>query len=173
MTNTRLAVGEVTNPFKLATPYVDRNNTTTMPLKSVAKELQKMCKDRGLSTGESKAQLIGRLEDDERSRVLLSPNSQDTGCGMDCDAILVASSEVGGEEEMKTDAKSTLGQALEEEELCVEEVRGELVVGNRRGLRPCLVAPGMGLNWGFFQTVSVIPGGCLIRPVPVFNIPTP
>ncbi|KAA8908829.1 hypothetical protein FN846DRAFT_944352 [Sphaerosporella brunnea] len=35
---------------------------------------------------------------------------------------------------MKQDAKDALGQALQEEELHVEDVRGELFVGNRRGL---------------------------------------
>jgi len=89
-----------------------------------------MCKDKGLSTVGTKVQLIGRLEEDERNQ-MLSPDSQD---GMEYDAILVARSGVGGEEEMERDAEDALGQALEEEELCVEEVRGELVVCNRRGL---------------------------------------
>ncbi|KAA8894172.1 hypothetical protein FN846DRAFT_786850 [Sphaerosporella brunnea] len=35
---------------------------------------------------------------------------------------------------MKQDAKDALGQALQEEELHVEDVRGDLFVGNRRGL---------------------------------------
>lgn len=35
---------------------------------------------------------------------------------------------------MKRDAKDALEQALQEEELHVEDVRGELFVGNRRGL---------------------------------------
>ncbi|KAA8893635.1 hypothetical protein FN846DRAFT_923541 [Sphaerosporella brunnea] len=52
----------------------------------------------------------------------------------ECDAILVTRSELGEEEEMKQDAKDAPGQALQEEELHVEDVRGELFVGNRRGL---------------------------------------
>ncbi|KAA8893516.1 hypothetical protein FN846DRAFT_1025664 [Sphaerosporella brunnea] len=57
----------------------------------------------------------------------------------DDDAILVTRLELGEEEEMKQDAKDALGQALQEEELHVEDVRGEIFVGNRRSLS--LAAP--------------------------------
>ncbi|KAA8895182.1 hypothetical protein FN846DRAFT_912061 [Sphaerosporella brunnea] len=72
------------------------------------------------------------------NRSLLSPAEDSTTC----DAILVTRSELGDEEEMKKDAKDAFGQALQEaemaltgeEELHVQDVRGELFVGNRRGL---------------------------------------
>ena len=48
-------------------------------------------------------------------------------------------SEVGDQEEMKEDAKSALRKALDEEYLHVEEVRGKLFVGNRRGLNLSVV----------------------------------
>ncbi|KAA8892897.1 hypothetical protein FN846DRAFT_788650 [Sphaerosporella brunnea] len=60
----------------------------------------------------------------------LPPPAEDDD-STECDAILVTRSELGDEEEMKRDAKDALGQ---EEELHVEDVRGELFVGNRRGL---------------------------------------
>ncbi|KAL7275212.1 hypothetical protein RUND412_001861 [Rhizina undulata] len=51
---------------------------------------------------------------------------------MRCDAILATRSELGEEETMKADTKDAFEQALEE--LHVGVVRGEMVVGNRRGL---------------------------------------
>ncbi|KAF8246111.1 hypothetical protein K440DRAFT_500655, partial [Wilcoxina mikolae CBS 423.85] len=47
---------------------------------------------------------------------------------------LVTRSEIGGEEEMKRDAKDALEQALQEEEFHAEDMRGNPFVGNRRGL---------------------------------------
>ncbi|KAA8910106.1 hypothetical protein FN846DRAFT_759769, partial [Sphaerosporella brunnea] len=47
---------------------------------------------------------------------------------------LATRSELGNDEEIKEDAEGALEQALNEEELHVEEVSGELVAGNRRGL---------------------------------------
>ena len=51
-----------------------------------------------------------------------------------CDAILVAESNVAGEKEMRRDAKSSLGDALETGGLYVEKVGGGIHVGNLRGL---------------------------------------
>lgn len=67
----------------------------------------------------------------KRNRKLLSPAeslSQDDD-DTTFDAILVTRSELGVGEEMKKDAKDAL-----EQELHVEDVRGELFVGNLRGL---------------------------------------
>ena len=101
-----------------------------MPAKTATlKALQNRCKAEGLSTAGTRADLVKRLE--KRNREESQPEClDDTGC----DAILIARSEVGNEEDMKVSAKDALGQALLEEELHVEDVRGELVVANRRGL---------------------------------------
>ena len=103
-----------------------------MPAKSATlKDLQRQCTTAGLDATGTKADLSKRLEENKRNRVLLSPESQED---TKCDAILVASSELGGDEAMKEDAKDALQQALKTDELHVEDVRGELFVGNRRGL---------------------------------------
>jgi len=99
--------------------------------------LRQLCREKGLSDDGKRANLIQRLKQDEENRSLLSPNSQGMESEADsesCDAILVTRSEVGGEEDMKRDAKRAPEQALEEETLSVEELGGELFVGNRRGL---------------------------------------
>jgi len=73
-------------------------------------------------------------EVNKRNRKLLSPAESLSQDDTTCDAILVTRSEIGGEEEIKRDAKDALKQALQEKELHVKDVRGELFVGNRRGL---------------------------------------
>ena len=55
--------------------------------------------------------------------------------GVTCDTISVTRSELGEEELVKLDAKDALGQAPQEEELHVKDLRGEHSVANRRGLR--------------------------------------
>jgi len=102
-----------------------------MPAKTATlKDLQRQCTTAGLDATGTKADLTKRLEENERNQVLLSPESQEH---TKCDAILVARSELGDDEGMKEDAKDALAQALKEE-LQVEDVRGKLFVGNRRGL---------------------------------------
>jgi hypothetical protein len=53
---------------------------------------------------------------------------------MECDAVMVVRAEVGNEEDMKKSARENFGKELQEGDLYVEDVQGELVVGNRRGL---------------------------------------
>ncbi|RPB05784.1 hypothetical protein L873DRAFT_1832544 [Choiromyces venosus 120613-1] len=102
-----------------------------MPPKSTTlREPQKQCKSAGLDATGTKADLVKRLKN-QKSREELSPEDQDDS---ECDAILVTQSKTGSEEEMKSEAKDAPGQAPQEEELEVENVRGELFVGNRRGL---------------------------------------
>ncbi|CUS15718.1 unnamed protein product [Tuber aestivum] len=68
-----------------------------------------------------------------RSRGSMSQN--DNRCdSKTCDAILVARSQGESEDEMKRGAKDALGQALQEEELHLKEMRGEFFVPNDRGL---------------------------------------
>ncbi|PWW74067.1 hypothetical protein C7212DRAFT_365686 [Tuber magnatum] len=51
-----------------------------------------------------------------------------------CDAILVTQSMFGGDDYMKMQAKVAFEEELKKEQLEVEHVRGEVYVGNRRGL---------------------------------------
>jgi hypothetical protein len=74
--------------------------------------------------------LIKRLEDKRNHPEVLSPQSQDDN---ECDAILVTLSELRDQKGMKRDAKDALEQALNKEELHVEEVCSESFVRNRRG----------------------------------------
>jgi hypothetical protein len=80
-----------------------------MPAKStIVKDLQMQCEAEGLDATGTKADLIGRLRDNQRNREVISSQSQD---GMECDAILVTRSELG-DEGTKRDGKDTLEQAL-------------------------------------------------------------
>lgn len=102
-----------------------------MPAKSATlRDLQRRCKTERLDATGTKTDLVGRLQDNRKNQEVLSSESQDT----ECDAILVTRSEHGDEGGMKRSAKAALEQALNDEELFVEEVRGEPFVGNRRGL---------------------------------------
>ena len=49
-------------------------------------------------------------------------------------AVVSTKSNTGGKEEMKEDAKQALALALQEEDLCVENVMGNTFVGNQDGL---------------------------------------
>ncbi|KAF8531573.1 hypothetical protein BDD12DRAFT_800063 [Trichophaea hybrida] len=99
-----------------------------MPAKSATlKGLQRQCKTEGLDTTGTRADFRGQQEGPAGA---FTESQDDT----ECDAILVTRSEIGSEEELKKDAKDALGQALQEEELHVHDVRGELFVGNLRGL---------------------------------------
>jgi len=51
-----------------------------------------------------------------------------------CDAVLLAESKIGDDREMKEEAEDALEHVLREEALYVEDVRGELFIGNHRGL---------------------------------------
>jgi len=110
---------------------IDRDSTTTMATKSATmKDLREQCKTEGQEAIGSRADLIKRLEDKRNHPEVLSPQSQDD---KECDVILVALSELRDQKGMKRDAKDALEQALNGEELHVEEVRSESFVGNRRG----------------------------------------
>lgn len=103
-----------------------------MPAMSATlRDLQRRCNAEGLNATGTKTDLVGRLQNDWKDREAPSPEGQGD---IECDTILVTRSELGGEEEMKKGAKAAFKQALSEEELTVEDVRGELFVGNRRGL---------------------------------------
>ncbi|RPA92491.1 hypothetical protein L873DRAFT_1709754 [Choiromyces venosus 120613-1] len=94
------------------------------------KDLQEQCKAARLDHRGKIAELVQRLKD-HKDRKESSPEDQEDP---KCDAILVTQSKVSSEEETKRDAKDAFGQALEEEELEVKMVMGELYVGNPRGL---------------------------------------
>ncbi|RPA88551.1 hypothetical protein L873DRAFT_1796594, partial [Choiromyces venosus 120613-1] len=94
------------------------------------KDLQKQCKAARLDQTGKVADLVQRLKD-HNARKERSPGDQEDP---KCDAILLTQSKVSSEEDTKRDARDAFGQALEEEELEVKMVMGELYVGNPRGL---------------------------------------
>ncbi|RPA89136.1 hypothetical protein L873DRAFT_1832076 [Choiromyces venosus 120613-1] len=105
-----------------------------MPPKSTnVEDLQKQCKSAGLDATGNKADLVKGVKNQKKqeNREALSPGDQDDP---KCDAILVTKSKTGSEEAMKNEAKDALGQALQDEELKVEKVRGEHFISNRHGL---------------------------------------
>jgi len=51
-----------------------------------------------------------------------------------CDAVLLTKSKIGDDEETKEEAKDALEKALRDEDLYIENVRGELFIGNHGGL---------------------------------------
>ncbi|RPB04313.1 hypothetical protein L873DRAFT_1667159 [Choiromyces venosus 120613-1] len=94
------------------------------------KDLQEQCKAARLDHRGKIPELVQCLKD-RKDRKESSPEDQEDP---KCDAILVTQSKVSSEEETKRDAKDAFGQALEEEEIEVKMVMGELYVGNPRGL---------------------------------------
>ena len=54
--------------------------------------------------------------------------------GTTCDAVLHTKSKIGNDQAIKEGAKDALGMALQIEDLSIENVRGELFVGNHGGL---------------------------------------
>ena len=54
--------------------------------------------------------------------------------GTTCDAVLHTKSKIGNDQAIKEGAKDALGKALQIEDLSIENVRGELFVGNHGGL---------------------------------------
>ncbi|RPA91452.1 hypothetical protein L873DRAFT_1794850 [Choiromyces venosus 120613-1] len=105
-----------------------------MPPKSTnVEDLQKQCKSAGLDATGNKTDLVKGVKNQKKQKnhEALSPGDQDDP---KCDAILVTKSKTGSEEAMKNEAKDALGQALQDEELKVEKVRGEHFIGNRHGL---------------------------------------
>jgi len=103
-----------------------------MPVKSVTVvDLGERYKAEGLGTGGSKPDLVKRLRVNMRNQEVPPPESE--GDTM-CDAILVGRSAIGEEEGMQEDARDVLQEALATEELHVENVMGELFVGNLAGL---------------------------------------
>jgi uncharacterized coiled-coil protein SlyX len=106
-----------------------------MSSKSVTVDkLRKQCEALNISTKGSKAVLAKRLEDHAKASSAKEQEESESNPDAKCDAILVSRSEIGDDEGMKRDAKTALEQALEDDELHVEDAGGELWVGNRRGL---------------------------------------
>jgi chromosome segregation ATPase len=97
-------------------------------------ELRKKCEALNISTKGSKAVLAKRLEDHAKASSAKEQEESESNPDAKCDAILLSRSEIGDDEGMKRDAKTALEQALEDDELHVEDAGGELWVGNRRGL---------------------------------------
>ncbi|PWW72856.1 hypothetical protein C7212DRAFT_347669 [Tuber magnatum] len=92
--------------------------------------LQVECRDLGLSSTGTVAQLTERIDNQKKSKQISSKDKDDPMC----DAILVTQSMLGDEDYMKIQAKAAFEQELEKEDLEVGHVREEVYVGNRRGL---------------------------------------
>ncbi|KAG0641276.1 hypothetical protein HOY80DRAFT_902576 [Tuber brumale] len=92
--------------------------------------LQDECKDLGLRSTGTVAQLTQRIDNHNKSMQISTTGEEYPMC----DAILVTESMVGDDEDMKTEAKEAFEKELEKEELEVDHVRGEVYFGNRRGL---------------------------------------
>ncbi|PWW72858.1 hypothetical protein C7212DRAFT_347670 [Tuber magnatum] len=92
--------------------------------------LQDECKGLGLSSTGRVAQLTKHIDNQKKSKQISSKDEEDPMC----DAILVTQSMLGDKDDMKIQAKAAYEQELEKEELEVGHVRGEVYVGNRRGV---------------------------------------
>ncbi|PUU82416.1 hypothetical protein B9Z19DRAFT_968195 [Tuber borchii] len=85
------------------------------------RDLRKQCKAAGLDTGGKMQDLVDRLKEYEDESF--------------CDAILVTKSKIAAtEDDTKENAKNALESTIDEEELEVRRERGQLYVGNLRGL---------------------------------------
>lgn len=82
----------------------------------------------------TKADLIRRLQQYKDDRARKESDGSDRGLDTECDAILVVLTEIGSEEDMKGTAKGLFTKESEEEELCIDDVRGKISIGTRRGL---------------------------------------
>ncbi|CUS06960.1 unnamed protein product [Tuber aestivum] len=91
--------------------------------------LQDECKHLGLSSSGTVLNLTERIDNHKKSKLISSEDEH-----LMCDAILVTKSTVGEDDDMKTEAKEAFEKELQKEELEVDRVRGEVCVGNRRGL---------------------------------------
>jgi hypothetical protein len=105
-----------------------------MPKKSAnVHQLRSQCRASGLNDSGNKAELLKRLQENEKNLKArgLSPESQDDS---KCDAILAAQSAYGDEGRMQQDAKGVLQDALDTDELRVENIQGQFFVRNPAGL---------------------------------------
>ena len=95
------------------------------------KELQKRCKAAGISQNGNCTQMELRLKAyKERGKGLPKVEK-----GPTCDAILLAKAMIGTtENDMKQNASDALKSTLDDEEMEVRNVRGELFAGNAAGL---------------------------------------
>ena len=92
------------------------------------KALQRQCKAAGLDAKGTRSTLVKRLQ-------TWAADPPEGGEEMDFEAIMATETEAGDEGEMERAAKDVPGEALEVDELSVEDVGGRLFVGNRRRLR--------------------------------------
>lgn len=101
-----------------------------MPAK--LRKLQKKSKTpAGLQARRAKGDLESQLESLQVGSVNPTTDNENRD---ECKALLGAKINIGDEAEMKKEAKSSLGQALKEDEFYVEKDRGTIVVGNQVGL---------------------------------------
>jgi len=97
--------------------------------KPTIRKLQKECRGKHLSAKGSKHILEKRLQEHVEANKEKKPPGIDV-----CGARLATHAEIGEEQEVITSAMGAFRQALQNDDLTVEEAGGEWVVGNRRGL---------------------------------------
>jgi hypothetical protein len=97
-------------------------------------KLNQPCEALKLSIKGNKTELVKRLQDHAAASSVINNQESASDVDVECATILVAESETGEEEEMKTLAKDSFTRVLNKEELFVEDAGGELAVGNRSGL---------------------------------------
>jgi len=108
-----------------------------MAPKSVTKqELQHQGRDLNLDTRGTKAALQKRLNEHAANAAASDPADEASSAVSDtqCDAVLATRIEMEGEEEMAQAGQQALQQEPDENQPEVQETRGTLAVGNRRGL---------------------------------------
>ena len=107
-------------PPPLRNKTSNTQNQKIMPPPSL-RDLRKQCRAAGLEDGGNKQDLVDRLQEHETENF--------------CDAFLVTKAMIAATEaEIKRNAKKAFEDTLQETELEVQRERGELYVGNLRGL---------------------------------------
>ena len=109
-------------------PNFSKCQTITMAEISTLRLLKKELVKRGLSGTGQKSDLIRRLAQDEKSVVPI-PNESEQ-----CDAIMTTSIESEDDASMIERAQSRLISTVNNHQLYVEDVRGQLIVGNTRAM---------------------------------------
>jgi len=99
-------------------------------------ELQQARGNLNLDSQGNRTTLCKLLDKHSKNAAASAPHDEEPSAESDteCDVVLAARVDIGGEEEMRQSGKDALQQELVTQELEVEEAAGKLVVGNRRGL---------------------------------------
>lgn len=105
-----------------------------LPKSATLKDLQKECIAQGLDPKGKKVDLVDCLQDNASFGASSAEEENESETDAGCEAVLVARSEPGDEEQTKRNARAMLEKAAVEEEFYVEYVKGEFFVAKHRGL---------------------------------------